>query len=280
VIAFARYAGGSSEVKYVVPGVGRRPDGKVDGGISVKDPITEVPARGTQDHAPAWRGDGNLLFARTRGCATGPDCIEDIVLSTFGSRLGDYILPTSDGPSLFSADWSEVRNISVDPGDDNIVLVTGRNLGSPGRQYGVWIGQVGGVPMLLSGSERATDAVFTHGRTVVAIEQGEVDDWGPALLVWSSVDQVEPQRLAAPFVLAGSERFRGLPSPDVAEFNSISRSPFADGRYAVLVADLTASRTRGLPAIVILDVNGQLTDVAETLPPPRPKWATFIGLGW
>ena len=71
VIAFSRFQNGGSQIKYVVPGIGDRPDGVADPGISVKDPVLKTAAAGTRDHAPAWRGDGNLLFSRTADA--GPD---------------------------------------------------------------------------------------------------------------------------------------------------------------------------------------------------------------
>jgi hypothetical protein len=276
-ITFTRSTDSGSEILYVVPGVGRQPDGAIDQGIMVKDPIVETLAPGTRDHVPAWMSDGNLLFSRTHACIPGPDCPEDIVLLTFKGRIGDYIVPTNEPPTTISAGWRDVRSISVDPSSDERLLVTGRNV-SRDQEFGVWIID-GRSESLLPGSGNATYAIFTSDRRVVAIEQGSQADWGPAILVWSTLGSGSPQRIDAATVLSRIT-IPGVTSPDRAEFRSISRSPLDDGRFAVLVSDPAATRVGALPAIVILDDHFEARQIVESLPPKGQTWKTLIALGW
>ncbi len=278
VIAFARFQNGGSQIKYVVPGIGQRPDGVADQGISVKDPVLKAAAAGTRDHAPAWRGDGNLLFSRTRACRPGPGCVEDIVLATFSQRIGDYIVPIDDEPAVASDEWSEIRKIAVDPANDQQILVTGRNLQSPGQEFGVWVVDIGGDRALLPGSENATYAIVGTNDAVVAIERGNQDGWGPALLAWPRGSTGQPNRIAADDIIARMPGGSGSQVP--IEFAGIASSPFGDDRYAVFAAERDADKSRTVPQIVILRGDGMPLGFFDAQPPQGVDWNTLIALGW
>ena len=59
-------------------------------------------------------------------------------MATFTKRIGDSSC-RSRHPGVVGDEWSEIRKISVDPTNDERILVTGRNLKSPGKEFGVWV---------------------------------------------------------------------------------------------------------------------------------------------
>ena len=160
---------------------GRRPPGRV---------ITHRPGGATA-----------ISCSRGPGLPTRPGCVEDIVLATFSKRIGDYIVPI-DHPAVVSDEWSEIRKISVDPTNDQRILVTGRNMKSPGKEFGVWVVDLGGDRALLPGSENATYAIVGTNDAVVAIERGNQDGWGPALLAWPRGRTGQPDRIPADDIIA------------------------------------------------------------------------------
>ena len=281
VIAFTRYQNGSSGIRYVVPGFGMRPDRKTDAGITVWVPIQDKPARGTHDHSPAWRSDGSLVFARTHACAPGPDCEEDIVLSIVKERIGDYIVPTTEPPTTISAAWSDVRNISIDPRNDDLGLVTGRNLKSPDGPSGVWIVDRDDARTMLRGSEGAAFAVFTPTGEIVGLVGGSDEGWGSVIAVWSSIEG-EPRYIDAFKVLGEFAGTGTVPTAAEADFSSISPSPPGDGRFAVLISSPEARRQgRPLPVIALLNENFDMTQEVKSEPPPNGQpWNVLIGLDW
>jgi hypothetical protein len=275
VLGFTRRSGDGSDIGYVVPGVGQRPDGQVDKGITVKDPIDDSPPSGTHDHAPAWMDDGDLLFARTRQCAPSRDCAEDVVRSEL-TRIGDYIEVTSERPVVVSADWSEIRNISAEPGGTGRFLVTGRNRdtaeigrGSSSR----WSRVRRRVP-----KRRPRSSARRHRALVGGSEAG----WGPVLAVWSSIDAPSPRFIDAFFVLGRFAGVANVPSAAEAEFGWISISPLDDGRYAVLISSGTVARTGSgpLPVIGLLDPDFAMSEVVEPRPPSGQTWKQTVALGW
>jgi hypothetical protein len=279
VLAFARLEDGQSEIRYVVPKTGLMPDGKADTGINVKD-LQTGSREGRYDHAPAWRGDRNLLFARALACPNGPgpDCREDIRLATVGERRGDYFAPIKE-TTPYSRAWGDVRNIAVDPRDDGRILITGinRSSRSPIPEFGVWL--VFGIDQrtLLPGSERATRAIFASDGSIVAIETGSRPGWGPTILQWTSSGRGDPTRIDVASIV-------GATLPADTEFASISLSPTGDGRFAVLATDPEAVRTGRPPTIAILDGAFNLLQVFEPVPPAPPDkptvWSVLTGLAW
>jgi len=278
VIAFARFQNGGSQILYAAPGIGVRPDGVADQGISFRDPITKEADQGTRDHLPAWRRDGSLLFSRTRGCQPGrADCVEDVVLATFQPRSVDYIEPTSDDPTTFSADWNQVKKISIDPSSDQRILVTGRNLQSPAQEFGVWFVDADGSRVLLPGSESATYAIFGTKDAVVAIERGNEDGWGSAVLSWPRGPLQNPTRTTTQQVIA---RIPGSDPSIPTEFAGLSASTLGDGSYAVFAADTDANKALTVPTILILNSDGVPVSHFIPLPPAGSTWNVLIALGW
>jgi hypothetical protein len=278
VIAFARFQNGGSQILYAAPGIGARPDGVADQGISFKDPITKEADPGTRDHLPAWRHDGSLLFSRTRGCQPGrDDCVEDVVLATFEPRSVDYIEPISADPTTFSADWNQVKKIAIDPSSDQRILVTGRNLQSPDQEFGVWFVDADGSRVLLPGSESATYAIFGTKDAVVAIERGNEDGWGSAVLSWARGPLGNPTRTTTAQVITM------IPGSDPSiptEFAGLSSSPFSDGSYAVFAADTDGNKALTVPTILILNSDGVPVNHFIPVPPVGSSWNALIALGW
>lgn len=278
VLGFTRFSSNGSDVRYVVPGFGKRPDDQPDKGIQVRKltlfaGLPAVP-EGTFDHAPVWRQDGNLLFARSRACRPGPGCAEDILLATL-TRTGDLV--TAVTLDVVSPDWGNVTNLTIDPANDARLVVTGQNLTSPAPESGVWIDEIKGGTLFLPGSENAVGAIFNQGGTaVIAIEQGAEDGWGPALLLWTDPTS-PPQRLTAATVLGTLAGTNGVPSTTTAQISSIVASPAELGRYAVLVSERSGS---ALPAIVILDSNLVAVDVHPAGPAPTDAWVDLVALAW
>ena len=278
VLGFTRFSSNGSDVRYVVPGFGKRPDDQPDKGIQVRKltlfaGLPAVP-EGTFDHAPVWRQDGNLLFARSRACRPGPGCAEDILLATL-TRTGDLV--TAVTLAVVSPDWGDVTNLTIDPSNDARFVVTGQNLTSAGREGGVWIDEIKGGTLFLPGSENAVGAIFSQGGTaVIAVEQGTEDRWGSTLLVWGDTTS-PPQRLAAATVLGTLAGTNGVPPTTTAQISSIVASPAELGRYAVLASDRSGS---ALPAIVILDANLVAVDVHPAGPAPTDVWVDLVGLAW
>jgi hypothetical protein len=274
VIAFARLENGQSDIRYVVPRFGLKPDGAVDNGINVKDPISGS-REGRYDHAPVWRADGTLLFSRALGCQPGPACTEDIRLANFAERRGDFIVQIKQ-TALHSRGWRDVRSLSVDPHDDGRLLVTGFNPSSRTPKFGVWLVSGPDDRQLVPGSEGATRAVFAADGSIVAIEGAGRDGWGRAILRWPAGGRGDPTRFDVATIVGGS-----LPAD--TEFSSISLSPTGDGRFAVLATDREAVATGRLPTIAILDPGFQLIQVFGPVapqPPDKPVWRTLTGLAW
>jgi hypothetical protein len=277
VIAFARLQKGEQDIRYVVPGGGQKPDGTVDPGISVKDPISGSRA-GRHDHAPVWRGDRNLLFARALGCLPGPECAEDIRLATFEKRTGDFIVQVT-GTTAYSRAWRDVRSIAVDPRDDDRILVTGINVSYRlGPTFGVWLVSRNDEDReLLPGSEKANRAIFAADGSIVAIEGGR-DGGGRTLLRWPVQGTLgDPTRLDVATIVGGT-----LP-PDTV-LSSISLSPTGDGRFAVLATDREATSAGRPPRIAILDADLNLVQAFEAIPPETDGsavvWNVITGLAW
>ena len=280
VLAFAREQDGRSWIRYVVPKTGLMPDGNADTGISVKD-VQAKPGKGRYDHAPAWRGDRNLLFARAPSCpdGPGPGCREDIRLAKIGERRGDYFQPVTE-TALYSQAWGDVRNIAVDPRDDGRILVTGTNLSpsAPTPGFGVWL-VFGTERRLLSGSETASRAIFASDGSIIAIETGSRPGWGPAILQWPSSGRGDPTRIDVATIVGAA----GAALPADTEFASISLSPTGDGRFAVLATDRATNDAGGLPKIAILDREFNLIqafDPVAPTPPDKPIWNVLTGLAW
>jgi len=278
VLGFTRFSSNGSDVRYVVPGFAKRPDDQPDKGIQVRKltlfaGLPAVP-EGTFDHAPVWRQDGNLLFARTRACRPGPGCAEDIILATL-TRTGDLV--TGVTLAVVSPDWGDVTNLSIDPSNDARFVVTGHNLTSPGQENGVWIDEIKGATLFLPGSEDANGAIFSQGGTaVIAVEPGTEDGWGSALLVWTDTTSPPQRRLAAAVLgtLAGTS---GVPPDSTALLSSIVASPSELARYAVFASDRSG---QSLPTIVILDANLVAVDTHPAGPAPTDAWVDLVGLAW
>jgi hypothetical protein len=277
VIAFARLQAGQQDIRYVVPGGGQTPDGVVDKGIAVKDPMTNSKA-GRHDHLPVWRGDRNLLFARALGCLPGPKCPEDIRLATFEKRTGDYIAPIS-GTSAYSQEWRDLRSIAVDPRDDGRILVTGINVNYPlGPTFGVWLVTDDGVTrQLLPGSTRAMRAIFAADGSIVAIDGGR-DGAGRTILRWPARGRGGDPVRTEVATLVGSS----LPAD--TQFASIALSPTGDGRFAVLATDRASIAAGRPPRVAILDPDLNVVQVVDPVPPETDGspivWNVITGLAW
>jgi len=275
ILAFARLQNGLSEIRYVVPKTGLMPDGSADTGINVKD-VQPGSREGRYDHAPVWRGDRNLLFARALSCPNGPapDCREDIRLATVGARRGDYFAPITE-TTAYARGWGDVRSIAVDPHDDGRILVTGINLSSRTPVYGVWLVSGTDQRLLLPGSAEATHGIFASDGRVVAIEGGS--RWGPVILHWQAGEHADPTRIDVATIV-------GAALPADTEFASISLSPTGDGRFAVLATDPEAVLTGRPPTIAILDHDLNLIQVFQPVPPAPPDkptvWNVLTGLAW
>jgi hypothetical protein len=187
-------------------------------------------------------------------------------------------VPIDDDPAVASDEWSEIRKIAVDPANNGQILVTGRNLQSPGQEFGVWVVDIGGGRALLPGSENATYAIVGTNDAVVAIERGNQDGWGPALLAWPRGSTGQPDRIAADDIIARMPGGSG--SQAAIEFAGIAGSPFGDNRYAVLAADRDADKARTVPQIVILRGDGEPLGFFDAQPPEGVDWNTLIALGW
>ena len=199
------------------------------------------------------------------------------MLATFTKRIGDYIVPI-DHPAVVGDEWSEIRKISVDPTNDERILVTGRNMKSPGKEFGVWVVDLGGDRALLPGSEKATYAIVGTNDAVVAIERGNQDGWGPALLAWPRGRTGQPDRIPADDIIAKMPDGSGSAVP--IEFAGIAASPLGDARYAVFAAARDADKSRTVPQIVILGGDGMPLGYFAPQPPQGVDWNTLIALGW
>ena len=285
VLGFTRFfddgsGAASSEILYVVPGVGKRPDGAVDAGIMVKDPLDDDRPSGTFDHAPGWALDRLLLFARTRGCPPGPDCVEDIVASEV-RRDGDFIQTNTDRPSVVSEGWSQVRRISVERSSGRFIVV-GQNLAAGDSGVAVWLVDQDGNRSRLAGSDGAQYAVFAEQGTIVALLGGTTVGWGPTIAVWTSFDVPVPQFIDAFAVLGGLAGTRNVPTAAEAEFGWLSPSPLRDGWAAVLLrngSEQTDDPVR-LPVIGLIDADGRLSFVMTPKPPKGETWKQYYALGW
>jgi hypothetical protein len=267
-----------SELQYVVPGVGDRPDGEVDPGITVKDPIAGHPADGVHEHAPAWLLDGNLIFARTSQCAPGRGCTEDIMQSRL-TWTGDWI-QSSDEPTAVSPGWSDIRHISVFPSGDRI-LVVGRNELVGGEELGVWVVDTDDKRTMLPGSVGATYAIVAEDGTIGGLVGGTQTGWGPTIYVWSSVD-ASPRPVDAFFVIGSFPDRSRLPTAAEADLGWLSVSPLGDGRVAILIADRPGDPDRKpLPTVVgLLDHDLHLTEIVSPAAPTKQTWNDLVALGW
>ena len=285
VLGFTRFfedgsGAASSEILYVVPGVGDRPDGVVDAGIMVKDPLDDDRAGGTFDHAPGWLKDESLVFARTRGCSPGPDCVEDILTSEV-HRDGDFIDTNRDRPSLYSEGWSQIRRISVEPQGERLIVV-GRNLAVGDGDVAVWLVDRDGNRDQFTGSDGAQYAIFAEQGTVVALLGGTAVGWGPTIAVWSIFDPATPRFIDAFAVLGRLAGTRNVPTAAEAEFGWLSSSPLRDGSSAVLLRNgrEQTNDPDQLPVIALLSPDGTLSFVMTPKPPKGETWKQFYALGW
>jgi hypothetical protein len=268
VLVFSRHTSATTaDIRYVVPGNGNRPDGQPDQGIQVRQ-LGLGRANTDFDHAPVWRKDGNLVFARAHGCAPGPGCAEEILLATI-ERDGDFVKSATVDPTPLSDGWTQISAVSVDPSSNDRLAISGR--GSDGRM-GVYL-VTGPSTVFLAGSERSVSATFNaDGSTIVAIEQGSEPGWGTALLVWpaSAGPNDQPRRVEADSMRAGNQ------------VSSIAVSPNGDGRYAVLL-DERGVLNNELPVIAVLDANFEVVGQQKARMPQtgnHEPWVDFVDLAW
>ena len=269
VIAFARFQNGGSQIKYVVPGIGRRPGRGGRPGDLGQGPDRGGRRRaGTRDHAPAWRGDGNLLFSRTQRLPTRPGLRR-------GHRAGDIRASgsaTTSCPSRRPRTCSATdgarsgrsrsirRTTTADPRHRPQHEVAGPGVRGLGRRH-----SVASRDAAARFRERATYAIVEPRTTVVAIERGNEDGWGPR----SSPGARGPGRAPA---ACGRRHHVAVPDGSGSAVPTASSrrsraSPFGDGRYAVLAAARDADKSRTVPPIVILDGDGM---AAGPLRSPAP----------
>ena len=281
VIAFARFQNGGSQIKYVVPGIGDRPDGVADPGISVKDPIVKELATGTRDHAPACGADGNLLFSRTRGCRPGLGCVEDIVMATFAQRIGDFIVPIEDDPDVVS---DGVERDPEDLGRSDERPAGPRHRSQPAvAEPGTW-GLGRRTRRLARSAPRFGERHVCDRRCGWDLHRdrarqrgwlGDRSSWA-----WQNGVSAGPRklRIGSDFIMSGLGAAAAV--PNATEFAGIPPSPFGDGRLAVLATDTTADKTKTIPVILILRSYGLAMGGFAPLPPAGVRWTVLIALGW
>ena len=277
-LAFTRTERKVTQIWYVVPGVGDRPDGATDKGIMVKDLIRGSPPDGVTEHAPAWLSDGGIIFARTAPCAPGRGCTETILASDL-TWTGDFIASATE-PVAVSSEWSDIRNIAQYPIAER-VLVVGRNEQGGEADLGIWAVDANDQRTMLFGSSGVTYAVVGPDGQIIGLIGGTETGWGPTLVVWRSVDDVSPVYGDQARVLGSLAGTGQIPAAAETQFGWISASPTGDG-YAVLITNLpeVSGGPRRPPVIGLLGSDFVLTDVIAPTAPTDLTWNELVALGW
>ncbi len=150
-------------------------DSDLPNGIRGKSVAPLIPWQsGTFDHAPAWSADGDLLYARSVGCAPGARCGDVVRRARFAEGVDDRGFVdelTLLADDEIAAGFSDVTAIAAHPLDDGRAVIADAS--------GVWFLDARG-PTLVLGGVSPTSMDFTgDGELLVMIVTNERStEWG------------------------------------------------------------------------------------------------------